>query len=471
MPDITIPGNNLQSLVNGTIFVVGIVRVPNFHLVDYQTIDYFQTILTNVISIKITHSIDSYFRTCEMIISNRSLFRYNTPLTGNEIISIKYKNALYTNDSNIEYKNIHFRILKVKEIDNPQEASSNPGSSFISLQLVEFPAFDYFAYNDIYYTQGGNLPVSQIVKNLLNSIPTLQKHYELQIGDSPTNYLMNYWSPSWTMIKNLNYLKQFLISKESNPYWVFNIISGKKDRMKPIIRFNSIYDFLNHKAGRTYSSVHSEVYFRPTNTDSGVNFSGTDGSKDFSYEPLEVIDNKEIEWGDAMKFLNGFNGRTFVVNDSKKGCRYIPTNLDNYYKNNVKAIGRFGTTPEVVKFGNNWSSLSHLPYDNQDMVDAYIKNRMAKAIFKQMFLTVKTAVNQTREVGEKSNVILPLPLRKQEQKDDDMMGGNWLTWQIDDYIVANGTSFSKVTFCRDSFWMMNDKDKYLQKLPSFEDII
>lgn len=467
-------GRSIDEIVNKTVFAVGIIRHPDLTQ-SYEKIDYFSSILTNIVSFSIKDSIESYYRTGTVVLSDRLGSRSSMPLTGNEIISIKYKNSLYSFENNIPSKVIHFRIFSIEEQDDDKEQNSNSGASLIKINLVEFPVFDMFSYNQIYKTFDEEVKISEYIDNMLSGIPNIKKHYDIDVESSRNDIKMNFWSPNWTVTKNIEYIKNFLLDEKNRGFWTLNVKNADKEGKKPIISCKSVLKYLEDKNYRNYGSLKTDNFYRKQNTDNNSNSNNKndvdktikDFADDTQYAPLDYIFKKNIKWAEAMKFVSGLFGKTFSHYSFEDGSQY--NSLDyNTFMNSYKSLGKYSPISLKNQSKNQWSYFDYLPHNNPKLVDAYNLNSFYYKQFKQLTMVIKTPLNQTRSNGEIANLILSAPLASGEIV-DYMMSGKWLTWEVNDVILSNGASYSNVTLCRDSFWLVENKDKYLQELKSYED--
>jgi hypothetical protein len=463
-------GRSIDELTNRAIYSVGITRPPDLNKF-YENIDYFATNLTNVVSFNVKDSIESYYRTGTLLLSDRLGFRSSAPLTGNEIISVRYKNNIYSYENNIIPKVVHFRIFDIEEVLDTREQNGVSGATLIKIDLVEFPAFDMFSYNEVYKTFGEEVDISKYIRDMLNDAPNLSKHYDLEVDNSRTDLKMQFWSPNWSIIKNIEYLKNFLLDEKGRGFWMLNMLSPTKENKRPTLKYCSIFKYMEEKGVRNYGSLKTDNYYKPPNRPPGdknrIDKTIRDFKDDTQYAPLDYIQERSIKWGNAMKYLSGLFGKTFAHYSFEEGAQYNSLDYESFLKN-YKSLGKYSPISLKNQTGNQWASFGSLPYNNPAIVEAYNMNSLYYNQFKQLMIELKTPLNQTRSNGEVANIILPKP-DVTGQAVDFMMSGKWLTWEVNDYILADGTAYSTVVMCRDSFWLLDNKDKYLQELNSYED--
>jgi hypothetical protein len=197
-------------------------------------------------NIQIYDSIDSAYRTADIVISDPINWRSIAPLTGHEIFVISYKNGL-TSPKDVKQKIMYFSIHKVIEQD--VNIATPAGFKEIVIKLVEFPAYNMLIANQIYKTypiDEYNSPTqrfSDIVRDTLASIEDFDKWYNIDIEKS-TAESINFFIPNWYPLKIINYCKKYAVSeKRSFPYYVFHI-GNTIDSDKATAYFKSIYSLI-----------------------------------------------------------------------------------------------------------------------------------------------------------------------------------------------------------------------------------
>lgn len=453
---------SVDNVINYCEFEVSVIRQPSLDS-DHSDVSYFENVLTNVISIEVRESVDQFYRTAAVTIADRSSLREIIPLTGNEVVSVSYKNRLHSSISSLKRKIIHFKIFHIEEHENLENRSSRAGGSYITLHLVEWPAFDFLS-SIIYQTfpishmpeQGEK--ASTLVENMLKGIHGFENFYDISVDASPdTLRFNNFWVPRWTISKTLQYIAQFMISANSQPYYFFGIRSSPEGGgSKPKAFFHSIYSYFNSEHFRTYSTSKPDSLMNKVAPSTVGDTSEQNGKlpkpeDDTNYDPLDYIAAKSIEFGNANKvFQNMLHGRTIVNYDYREGNQHRSLDYRNFMKN-YTTLGPTLAHPTDMNFGNQWKIYETVPYNNEGMTEAYLRNKMARGAFKESFLTAICPVNETRTLAEKAALLLPSPIK--DRPIDFQMSGRWMTYSVIDIIAANGFATSQVTFARDSFWL------------------
>jgi hypothetical protein len=408
-------------------------------------------------SMQIFDSLDSSFRIAEMVISDPINWRSAAPLTGMEIISVAYKNAISGGDSKM--KVIHFTIQKITEAG--LNSSLNSGHKRLTLKLVEFPAFHFLSSNQVYKTypiDEKNTPsqrFSDIVSDTLKSIKDFSKWYNIDIEKSTAN-AVNLFIPNWIPLKVINYCRKYAISDvKKYPMYVFHI--GQVDGVdKPTAFFKSIYSFVdNPNKSRVYGTSLQDV-----------NKNDSNGSES-SYSIADVMHTYSFEYFDAQR-SSLLSGNTDVLFDYIEENTYVATNYDNYLKSTHKGLNAFPLYPKSA--GNQFASFYRSGFNYKEGV-INIKNECINEFANNLLhggIACKSicSIYEHRKCGERAELIFNVA--DSEKKFDKMLSGSWITWSIIDHII-NGMASSTITFLNDGFVEITDSTNTFSKINTISD--
>lgn len=468
-------------LVQQCDYQVFVVREPNNLDTPHENLEYEDMAITNVTSIEIRDSLEMLYRTATLTLSNRSSFREIFPITGREIITIVYRNHFHTNNPEIKRKIIHFKIFHIDELENKRERAGNPGAAFLNIHLIEYPMFHFLTTEAVYkswpiYTKNDQgRKASEYFREAILNIPNFDKHYDLQVEDSYEHLKFHdMWIPGWTAYKIIKYFNQYMINSNDQGYYVFSTLSNEKGKgHKPYASYRSIYSLFETDHFKTYSTTMSDTLNRQpasVENEKGVEKSPED---DVHFSPTCHIAAHKIAYANANRFFHrGLHSRTGLIYDYNEGNQHLIQTYRNYMKN-YKTLGMTLPFPEDAIIGfNQWDFYGAYPYQNKEMLRAYMNNCIADNVFKEMFLTAVCPVDTTRFLGEKSAIFLPSTSK--DRMIDFQMSGRWIVWKTIDVITANGISTSEVTFARDSYWIQNgdflekSKNVYEDEISSFK---
>ncbi len=464
---------NIQELVSRVEFGVSIRRMEDISKgFGENGFDFFgkNSMLANCIGFEMTDSLDSFFKTAKIVLADETALNEFIPLTGNEVVGIRYKN-LVSNTTSGE-KIAYFRIFSISESDNFMNANAKPSSKFIILNLVEFPAFEMFGLAGVYKSFPNNkAKISDIIDKMLSDIPFISKYYQVQ-KTTPTKGEMEFWIPHWTPIKTMSYLQQYAVNTNNESMYVLRITQDEMDTRansykKQSLRFTSIYDLMRKLNGRTYSTIKSEQKYRNAyDTTAKPNPTATE---DKNNNPMDVILTKNIVSSDASMLFAGLNGFTLIARN-ENGTKSFPVTYKDFMQT-YKALGHHGVFPTEsnMVWGNQWSKYTntHLNPDNLDIIEAYQNNIFSRrTMLGAEKATIYCYVNEMRKPGEKANLILPSG--DPAKIVDFMRSGAYLTWSVTDRVMASGEAVSEIKVVRDSYYMIDNVKGFLPSLNSSE---
>lgn len=436
-------------------YEIGISHIPDLTQIDYENFDFYGRSSLDIIYIEIDQSLDMMFKTAKLVISDRKAFRENFPLTGNEVITIRYRNK---GDTAGAQKIIHFRIFSLDEIPNNKEQNAK-NSNFLSFNLVEFPAFDFLLKNKVYLTYPwgadvtnrlGNIPISTIVTDTLNLVPGIKNWYDLQIDntlDSPED-LWNFYVPNWTPSKVLKYLTKYAIDKDNRNYgnFSFTTLSSYDEGIRPQFIYRSAYKYLEPSGYRTYSAVHTSTTNRPANPSSDPSSEELDGG--FSYAPADYVKSRKISFSDSSNILfSRLSGNTVATFDYLDDNRYFAFDYKSFKEKYKSFMGQFNVHPQ--SYGNQWSNFTPSHITNKSQLESLHTNNFEKRTLKSIKCNIQSHINQMRNPGEKAFIYLPSEIQENLHL-DLMMSGFWITWSVKDIITQSGEGQSMVTFYKDT---------------------
>lgn len=467
---------NIQELVESCTYGVSIVRLDDFSK-GYDGFNFFTkgTMLSSQIGVEITDSLSQYFKIGKLIIHDQTQLSEMMPLTGNELVAIRYKNK--SNDESSGEKIIYFRIFDFQQVENTRFVNASPGSKYIIIHLVEFPAYDMFTTASIYKTFAGNKKkISDIVYQCLTGIKFIDSYYNIEKPE-PTKGELNFWIPNWSMIKTLKYLQSYAVNETNDPFYVLTIrqddLSSRSNAAKhPTIHYNSIFKFLKRKAFRTFSSQRADQKLRDPYTDTKDKEPDTKPNPpvedDKNNSPADVILARFMKSYDASMLHFGMNGETIVGRDFE-GTSYYSTTFEDFLKS-YSGLGMWSPyqkETDVKSWGNQWADL----YPSF-MGPSFAKNSEVKNYFRNVYgkrlmlganrIVIYSYVNEFRNPGEK--VSLRLPSSDKEVGIDMMNSGDWMIWSVTDKITSSGRAVSEIELVRDSYFLI-EQDRINNFIP------
>jgi hypothetical protein len=418
----------------------------------------------------ITDSLDQMFRIGQMDLFDLENYRSTGSLTGNEIITVSYKNLI--TESKSKHKQIRFRIFNVQEV--PKNPADDTKDKVLRLSLIEFPIFDFLGVNGVYKTypvDPKNAPVnriSSIIQDILASNPDVQKWCDFDIVATPEKEL-NFWVPNWTPMKTISYLKKFAMDDEKRyPFYVFktdnNFTSG--DSTKPRLVFKSIYRMVDDTTKVRKYNTSIEFTAKKSSVRSAENGIASYASDDQPYSMLDTLSEYKFNYFDSSRMMGGLqSGNTDFTFDYFKDNMYISSDYQDYITKKYKSLDPYRSHP--MKYGNMWSKTITSPW-TQDVAKHMLQNEdfvtFAKnSLMGGMWCEANTRLYEQRKPGERADLVFNLFREDKPDELDLMMSGTWITWSVTDY-YEGGRCMSKVRFVKDSYFQATKDFKQGQTL-------
>jgi hypothetical protein len=473
MPDKSKINQNEPTIsVGQASYEVGITRLPveEWSDITYEELfergsrsrspKFLQWQLTHQIyQIIVYDGIDMMFRTAQISLFDTTAVRELFPFTGNEIITVKYKNlyAPSSTGSGAVEKIFHFSIVNIKEVELPNERRQ--GARAIVMNLVEAPAYQVFTNNVIYksYPIDGGGPgryprrsmlLSDLITDTLKSSPIINNFYNIDVEESLKTEAdkIDFYIPNWTMIKTLSYLRKFITSSGTFPYYVINIDPPKGEGLRPTIRVRSIYSYMSSQNYHFFTNTQAHLLYRST---ANKQRKGRDYTKDENEDNRYEIMNTMLSYGfdyfdRTLSTFGGLSGETFATFDYLADNSYIGFDF-NTLKNNYWGLGNFSL--HEMNYGNQWSKFRPHPFNDPKKLWAMKRNEFAQnAIKSGIFCHVSSYLNNYRRVGNMCDVVFDNNLS--DSRVDMMMSGHWLIYEQVDKIAPNEAR-SHVTLIKD----------------------
>jgi len=462
---------NITELVESCTYGVSMVKLDDFSK-GFDGLKLFSpgTLLPSVIGVEITESLGQYFKIGKIILHDQTQLAEFFPFTGNELVAIRYKNK--ANDENSGERRCYFRVFDIQQVDNFRNMNANPGSKYLIIHLVEFPAFDMFSTATIYKTyKDNNAKISDIVFDSLSGIKFIDKYYNIEKPET-TKGTLDFWIPNWTMVKTLKYLTPFAVNEKNEPFYTFTItqddMSTRTSSLKhPTIHFNSVFKNLKGKANRIFSSQRADQKLRDsyngTSNEDPKNKPTPSAQDDKNNSPPDVILGRMQKSFDGSMLFFGMNGETIIGRDALEGTSYFATSFESFLQD-YSGLGMWSAYQKDANkksWGNQWASVNNSYLSPSAFKNNQVQNYFRNLYAKRMMLganriVIYTYTNELRKVGEKVN--LKLPSSDKEVGIDLMNSGDWLVWSITDKITSSGKATSEVELVRDSYFLIpNDR--------------
>jgi hypothetical protein len=439
-------------------FYVGVCRNFDIRTFNVLTTAPVETLvgITNIVDyIEIENSVDFSFRVGRIGIRDNIDARKVLPLIGNELLYIEYNSAREANSTIAVNKKGYFKVMNIE--DNSTLQQKNQGNRHIdrhlTLTIAEYPYVDILTFNYSHKTFAwgggsvaikpfGSKPISLLVNDFLTeqTDPRSLTKMGINVFSLPTSdvlpwYWMNYYSPNWSKIKNINFLKRFASS----------LIGGHS------------YYFLNCEGSNvTFKSIYFEYLF-PSRTLQSIDLVSREQLNLFPYDitPNNIanilMDVKYKVGGGLNSLFGGLSGETNFLFDYYSGHVFSAYDY-RLFKQQTSSNDLFYIN--FQKNNDQNSSLKSCPFTEPFLVQNMKKYEISKRNFNSMVCEATAFVTSSRYLGQTTNILIGPSGVYSKDLIDPVFGENWCIWGYKD-IISNNRAICKLTLKKDSTWVNN----------------
>lgn len=440
--------------------------------------------LGSPVEMEMHSSINGFYRFGYVTLYDETGVRESFPLTGNEIITVVYKNVFRDNTGYAALPLIiHFNIFDIEEvIANPDQHNSRKfNGKLLKFHLIEAPFF--LKYNDkswqvafgkseSYILPKSNSPGVQSNGMLVHDIfyKHMKEHLKLvtdntkddmiELDFQKMNTKFHFISPSWKSQKIFSYILEY--TKDANDYGnvkFFPTTNIKSSR--PIVHLKSLnYMF---KDPNNVPTIFSLV--DPSAMSNNANAIGM--------KTLNLILMYKFLMYDLSSLPSGMGGGKLLNYDYSTG-KYF-THYDTYTESNKKKgnsyFSNYGLWSDRIS--NENAKQFYVGRIDKENAVGYLNNKLIKNRH-QLRCEMMTYVDEKIQPGDKILVTFPSgmsELNKEQQSHlfDEHMSDEWIVEEIVDR-VENGSGARKMTCIKDSFFNVygkplgNDSKIYLPQV-------
>jgi hypothetical protein len=410
------------------------------------TIDDSMVRITDWVSgFEIEDSIDMAFKTGKLYIRFTQDFQKMIQFTGNDFFVINYASTFEVNKTFVPTKNISFRVTGISEevpieVENANEKYKN---QLVCFNLAESPFFDLLLseYHGISFPWNDE---SELLDQGYAGISSILSEYLQQILDKTSSDItlniettddtidltknINFYSPRWTPLKTINYLKRFASSLIGG-YSYYNLKCD--DGVINIVSIDSMYNSkINTAATTTYMS--RDYYTNPNSIFTLDNYSN-------------LILHYKYKWynGNDIAF-NGFGGQTNFIKGFKGSHKFIGFDFREYKKEETPKDPYWLYSQ---KHGDQWSDMKYCPYDKPHLIKNLNRYNYYRKLFNSVTVDVVSYISSMRNVGDISRMLMPTSRGIIDSNFND----NLMLWSIVDKVGLGNAAVSNLTFKKNSF--------------------
>lgn len=434
------------------------------HIDDIDPGQIFSQFLGTPMGMEIHSSINSMYRYGWVLFDDRVGIRETLPLTGNEILTIRYSNPMRPNREESSDKVIHFNIYDIEEVTaNPDDKELRFSNKYIRIHLIECPFFLKYNTESWNLSWGQNtgeqsayikgVKIDDIFRShLLNELKLNEELFTLNFDKMSTE--MHFLSPSWKSQMIFDYLLKY--AKDENNY-------GN-------VKFYTTSDVENNKINLNLKSVNS-MYLSKTPAHEYMVVDAQPFSKS--------IENKQLLGGKNLNQILSFSFKSYDISTLPSGfaggqafgldynnTQYY-TLYDNYEETNNKSSRYFSSFALWSnKIKNKKSKSFNILLQPKDLSLTYLNNQITEHQH-QLRCMVTTYINERVEVGDKILILFPSGIAAAvgdyNHLLDEQMSGIWLVEDCVDSSM-NGQGVRNMTLMKDSFVNMYEASTQNRKV-------
>jgi hypothetical protein len=441
-------------------------RGPNFKYLKNDELLNAKNYLGNPISIEIHSSINGFYRYGSITFHDTIGFRETLPLTGNDILTVFYKNKHNVNDS-LTGRLIHFNIFDMEEIQLRPASSKEERHTLkaIKMHIIEAPFYLFLntsKIKKIYGTSSGTgndklLSISDIVeeifRGIFNSNSELMEYFNFYF-QTTKKISGQFCNPNWNHQKFIKYLLDYASDKNNRGNFKLFTTSDIQSGKINIVLRNPTHMYSLPFKGKIY-----EYFLSDEST-----LNNTDISN-----PLNQIANQKLNTIYYYKFLNydlsaitsGFGGGTIY------NYNYLNGNYSEICNTYTNINTKLPTTSNYLIWKDEISNWNNQVYYDGSMSEFlstdYLKNKILDN-HHQLRCIILTLINENIEIGDVILITFMSGMVSFTKGDshliDEQMSGYWIVEEIND-IVHQGKGYRKYILMKDSYFNVytpNDLD-------------
>lgn len=424
--------------------MVFINKGPDFSDVPIE--GFYKNPLGVPMSFEIHQSINGMYRYGYITFEDKVGVRETLPLTGNEILTIRYANNASSLELAAQPRVIHFNVYDIEE-----SQFSNAGGDerltdkAIKFHVIEAPFFLKYScdvWTRSYGTPDNGMAINNIFeKHLINDLKIPNNLFSLDLQKMSTS--LHFCSPAWRSQMIFNYLVQFARDEQGYGNVKFFTTSDPKTG-NVVINLKSINQLFSNPKATEYTLVNASAFE-----------SGHVGI--MARTMNQILTHKFVTY-DLTTLASGVPG-AYILNFDYVLSRYY-TLKDNYKESISRKENahfyNFGLWSD--KISNAKSKSFFLGPTNKKLAKSYLNNKITEHQF-QLRCETTTYVDESINPGDKIVIYFMSGMtevtKNQQHLLDEQMSGAWIVEEIVD-ACANGIGYRKMVLIKDSFLNLYD---------------
>jgi hypothetical protein len=426
--------------------VVGAYLNRGPYLDGIERKDLFKSPLGIPFSFEVHASINGFYRYGSITFDDRFGIRESLPLTGNEIISIVYKNATrgaaFTGGSTV----IHFNIFDMEETQIYPDQLSKFTEKAIKFHLIEAPFF--LKYNDTVWSRSfgkntgqspAGISIDEIFRKHLQDDLQIDKNNIVSLKLEKMATKTHFCCPSWKSQMMFSYLLDF--ARDDQNYGNVKLYNTSDNEGGVIINLKSINQMITSTDRKAVEFVLA---------DSSTFLSNSVGLAQKNLN--QIISHKFLSY-DITSIPTGLPGGQLLTYDYI-GSRYYT--LKEKYDQAIQKKENPFFHPFALwseKISNDKSKQIYSGQYPKDYAKSYLNNKLIEQNKHQLRCQTMTYIDEQVQPGDKIFIVFlsgTSNIGKTRPIMDEQMSGYWIVEEIVD-AAANGRGVRNMTLVRDSF--------------------
>lgn len=413
--------------------------------------DIFKTSLGVPFSFEIHSSINGMYRYGSITFDDRYGIRETLPLTGNEIITLAYKNShrgsLLTDGMTV----IHFNIFDIEETQISTSADDRFTQKALKFHVIEAPFF--LLYNDTVWTRSYGkddgktsvgVTIDEIFRQHLTNDLEIEREGLIQLNLEKMATKTHFCCPAWKSQMMFSYLLDF--AQDHNNYGNVKFYTTSDSEGNVLVNLRSV--------NQMFISKDKEVPEFTLVDSSGYESGRLDKPGMTPRNLNQILSHKFVSY-DITSLPSGLPGGQLLTYDYKKS-RYF-TIRENYKEAIARKENPFFQNFALWsdRISNESSKQFYAGEYEKSYARGFLNNKLIEHNKQQLRCQSLTFIDEKIQVGDKIFVIFlsgMVDLMKEQGKlMDEQMSGTWVVEDIADTVI-NGRGVRTMTVIRDSFF-------------------
>ena len=411
-----------------------------------NTSQFYNNLLGVPMSFEIYQSINGMFRYGFIMFEDKLGIRETLPLTGNEILSLKYANAAMGTAYSRQPRTMHFNVYDIEEIQFSGSEKDRFTQKALKFHVIEAPFFLKYNTNvwlKSYGTPEDGVTIDTIInQHLTTDLQIPGDLFQLNIQKMSTTNTIHFCVPAWRSQMIFNYLLQYV--RDQNDYGNVKFYNTSDASTGSVItNLQSVNNMFMNQKITEFVMVDTTAYS-----------SGQKPTSLISQRALNLILSYKFLSYNITSLASGLPG-AHLLNLDYENSQYF-TMYDNYVQSNANSKYFYNFSLWSNEISNSQSKRLFIGPTITSLAKAYLNNKIIDHKY-QLRCEVATYIDETINPGDKIAIFFMSGMADLNQQHllDEQLSGGWIVEEIIDSAV-NGQGYRKMILIKDSFFNIYD---------------